>query len=525
MNVEWVAGMFQLPLPLPDEDGAPVQPSVALFLELPARVIVKSFAIDPRNPERTFGEMAREAMDDPLKGKARQPKSIRVPTADLAAELRHELGDRVEIEIGPTPELEEIFAGLCEHLEREFFTSDVARLSESLPAPLLEELFETAHDLFRAAPWKSISEIQLVKVDLSAFGAPDATLAVMGAYEVPYGVILSRSFDVHGPVVPLSDHVGDRWEKIAIFYERRDEIPDVLLDEIDEHRWKVAGKKAYPMFNAMTAGGPRLPAGAEARLLIDAVRALLNFHRIHASLFRRQDAEPCSMTVKLREGVEIDLSAPWPAVFPDEIDDEFDEDLDEDAVYAEIDEISEAFRRSDEARRLAGWSPEWLSAVLDVLGDYGFKYFGARLTELEVGEVDEIVFDLYPSKVTIEDAAEADQIWNELIAVWRWLEREHLNPNASAVLQMLEGHGDEFREAMLDEENWGPAKRFATAALRSGVDVNDSEAMSRFLDQYNDDRAMQLQAAQAPRQRRNEERTRKKKKKMEKQSRRRNRRR
>lgn len=45
---------------------------------------------------------------------------------------------------------------------------------------------------------------------------------------------------------------------------------------------------------------------------------------------------------------------------------------------------------------------------------------------------------------------------------------------------------EEMLDATSDEETWGPAKTFAVAAQRAGVDLSDPDAVGRFVEQHND---------------------------------------
>jgi uncharacterized protein YecA (UPF0149 family) len=57
----------------------------------------------------------------------------------------------------------------------------------------------------------------------------------------------------------------------------------------------------------------------------------------------------------------------------------------------------------------------------------------------------------------------------------------------------------EIVAASQDERGWGPAKTFAMAALKAGIDLNDHEAMHDFMASYNRQRlASQRPAPQAP---------------------------
>jgi len=59
-------------------------------------------------------------------------------------------------------------------------------------------------------------------------------------------------------------------------------------------------------------------------------------------------------------------------------------------------------------------------------------------------------------------------------------------PALQEALTAVETHREELLDAVADPEVWGPAKAFAVAAERSGVDLADPVAVDGFVERYND---------------------------------------
>ena len=104
---EWAGGRFTMPFEI---EGT--QPLVALWVELPAGIVVGADIQSPGDRAGWFARTLRKAMKKPAAGKARRPARIRVAEAELAAELRKAYGD-IEIVVGPTPEVDEAFESLA----------------------------------------------------------------------------------------------------------------------------------------------------------------------------------------------------------------------------------------------------------------------------------------------------------------------------------------------------------------------------------------------------------------------------
>jgi hypothetical protein len=163
----------------------------------------------------------------------------------------------------------------------------------------------------------------------------------------------------------------------------------------------------------------------------------------------------------------------------------FDEDgdFDEEAALRYRDEIMVRFSTSPEGEEVAaqsgavGWA--------DTFMDYGMGYLGATPPEMSPAQVKEILFDLFPRKVSTMPGA-GGEIILELRAFWSFLQREFQLANASACLRTLKAiTGQEVERELRNPANFGMAKSFFMLGQESGFDMTTEEGLQAFTQAYN----------------------------------------
>src|SRR5436305_15277011 len=98
-------------------------------------------------------------------------------------------------------------------------------------------------------------------------------------------------------------------------------------------------------------------------------------------------------------------------------------------------ELLDLFAQSPEAQTL--WDEGIESGCANMMLDYGLDYLGKTPPQMSPGDLREILFDLFPRKVSAE-ADEAPHIIRELELFWQFLQREFSLENAAACLKMLD---------------------------------------------------------------------------------------
>ena len=163
----------------------------------------------------------------------------------------------------------------------------------------------------------------------------------------------------------------------------------------------------------------------------------------------------------------------------------FDEDgeEDEDLATEYREELGKRFAQSPEAQPLleGGSDLTWAETMMY----YGINYFGSTPPTLSVGEVSEVVFELFPRKVSLS-ASESGEVIAELRAFWRFLQREYQLENAAPILKLL-GPGAEERlhDALDDPANFGMAKSILMLGQEAGFDMRTEAGLAAFMLAYN----------------------------------------
>ena len=164
----------------------------------------------------------------------------------------------------------------------------------------------------------------------------------------------------------------------------------------------------------------------------------------------------------------------------------FDEEsgeLDRDKTADYVDELLSQFDASPEGERLreAGASIHWTKWVID----YALDHLGVPVAELSVPDFDEILFDLFPRKMSTE-AESAAEIVDELKGFWQFVHRQFGLPNASRIEATLDAAAtNRLRKKLADPANYGMAKSFVMLGKQAGFDMTTQEGMEQFQLIYN----------------------------------------
>jgi len=199
-------------------------------------------------------------------------------------------------------------------------------------------------------------------------------------------------------------------------------------------------------------------------------------------------------------------------------------ELDEKKARQYQDQLLQLFDESSEAQALVDEDiqPGWVSMMIE----FGFNYLGVTPAQMTADNLREILFDIFPRKVSAE-ADEAPGVIRELQAFWQFMQREFHLANAAANLKVLDDKAvRQLKREMNDPANFGIAKSFIMMGQAQGFDMSTEEGINTWMATYNAGIAsgvqprLPLPGEQTPsaRQFRN-----KIKRKMQKESRRRNR--
>jgi hypothetical protein len=128
---------------------------------------------------------------------------------------------------------------------------------------------------------------------------------------------------------------------------------------------------------------------------------------------------------------------------------------------------------------------EYIGSWIDQLLYFGYAYQSVTLPRMTKNQVETIVTELFPQKVSLLDPDDADSTIPELIAFWEFLKRQYKHPQSSKILTFLKKIQPKFKDLMNDSSKFGMAKSFLTAGLSSGFDMTTEEGLRAFQEHYN----------------------------------------
>jgi len=146
-------------------------------------------------------------------------------------------------------------------------------------------------------------------------------------------------------------------------------------------------------------------------------------------------------------------------------------------------QLVKLFEESPEGQALreAGIEPGWADLVIG----FGMDYLSVTPAQMSSSDLREILFDLFPRKVSAEPH-EAPDVIRELQAFWAFLQREFHLANAAACLKVLDDKAaHELKKAMGNPANFGIAKSFIMMGMERGADMGSEEGINEWMKTYN----------------------------------------
>lgn len=317
-GIEWVGGLVSLPSYVTGE-GEPFRPETLLWISAEGAVLGTRVA-KPGELLGTACKHLQQTIASPMFGRPHAPARLRVASPELAETLRAGCPS-IDIVRAPTPELDEIVAMLAEQLG-EGDEAAPSYLSPELGPDAIASLFRAAAGLFRAQPWKHVpSDQSVLSVTIEKLALRDAVLSVIGQMGQSLGIVLFSGIEDFEAYLDAADAVqlGDALElppHFALNFERRDDLPAALRQEIDEHQWVVAGADAFPWMMVLDedmVARPPTPADvAIAEAVACALTAVLVEKEALCSAW--SGGAPFSRTLPVHTSVgdlEVTLRAPY----------------------------------------------------------------------------------------------------------------------------------------------------------------------------------------------------------------------
>jgi hypothetical protein len=156
--------------------------------------------------------------------------------------------------------------------------------------------------------------------------------------------------------------------------------------------------------------------------------------------------------------------------------------LEEKAVRYE-EALMDQFAASPEGQAIKERGTElgWARAMIH----YAITYPGVTPPTMTTGDLEEVIYDLFPRKV-ITERGDGVEIIQELRALWRFLQRVYQLPQARQMLARLTLQAARRLERELQEPaNFGMAKSFVLMGKEAGFDMESPEGMQAWVQAYN----------------------------------------
>lgn len=148
-----------------------------------------------------------------------------------------------------------------------------------------------------------------------------------------------------------------------------------------------------------------------------------------------------------------------------------------------LEQLVTLFENSPEAQELynADAEPQWTGMLLD----YAANYLGVTPLQMGVADLQELLFDLVPRKISAP-AEDAPEIIAEMRQFWTFLAREFHLGNAQACLSILDEKAvRRLSNEMSNPANFGFAKSFVMEGMERGFDMSKQEDLDTWMLTYN----------------------------------------
>lgn len=157
-------------------------------------------------------------------------------------------------------------------------------------------------------------------------------------------------------------------------------------------------------------------------------------------------------------------------------------ELDDELLGDYIETIAQEFSQSPEFLQMSD-EPQ-INYLIPYL-EYAANYVGDTVGTMTLGTSEEVLFDLFPRKVSM-DASDGPVVISEIRAFWQFIDRTRSLPVATEIIARLDKDAEtELEELLGDESNFGMAKSFFALGKQRGFDMTTQSGMNEFMEYYN----------------------------------------
>jgi hypothetical protein len=179
-------------------------------------------------------------------------------------------------------------------------------LAGDVPPEVIGAFFEAAAALYRAAPWKVVTEDQVVRIDIGRLGIEGRCLSVIGSVGESLGLLLFPSLD------DFDDFIGGGGSGLlSLSFGPKKMLPPSMIEEINEYTWRVAAPRAYPSALSIDAKREALQiTERDYEVLTASAAAFTLFFERHRKMFKAVETETVREPFD-HHGLEVVITAPY----------------------------------------------------------------------------------------------------------------------------------------------------------------------------------------------------------------------
>jgi hypothetical protein len=317
---EWIGGLLATPFFIGDREE-PYRALVAVWLERPSELCVGQRMLAPEDAGGAVGRALVAALERPLAGAPRRPDRIRVADATLAAEVRQAIGEAIPVVVAPTPELDAFLAEMAEAIAGG--DEDASYLAGGrIPPEAVAQLFASARALHALAPWRVMTDDQVLRLDIPALGVEGACVSVIGQLGQSRGILIFPSLVGYDALLRCAEapRQSDRpadfgTDLLALELERGADIPPSMRREIAAYGWPIDAADAYPRVTRRERDGASRPlVERDVRIASVCAASLAAFFVKHRRELAARRHEPICESWFGDDDVELRFTIPYEAL-------------------------------------------------------------------------------------------------------------------------------------------------------------------------------------------------------------------
>jgi tetratricopeptide (TPR) repeat protein len=272
----WQGGLVRMPTWVDGPDGAPYRPWGGVWVSLETGLANAKLGT---STEADTALALDALLELGFKFAQTRPSAIEVADQALGEEIARALGDP-ELRVTVAPRLDAVKAMLRQmSVEVDGEPPPAALDRKGVTVERMRAFAAAARDFYAAAPWRHLSDEDLIQVEAPSVGKAFRHLTVLGRAGQTFGLGFFRSEEDFEQLQASPDpetflEGGGRW---TVIFDPPWNTPFSDLDLWEEHGFPLAADEAYPMAASFGASGQiRRP---DARELADIETILLALAR------------------------------------------------------------------------------------------------------------------------------------------------------------------------------------------------------------------------------------------------------